>query len=198
MSQLPQSPAVTSTMMLSTTTETLNKMYPIDYSAAGVSMTASFDNSNGFSWLNEETISSLLWTLGVRYGIFRPDKENLGILRISLFSNTYFLGVNDLHDDLNLLQDFGDPYENVKKISDILQGPLAGTKGLIIDLRSNGGGLVDLATRLPQLFGAKIALPKYRLLASAGNAAYIRQFPKNEEYGTCSLIWSHHLLTYSM
>lgn len=71
----------------------------------------------------------------VTYGIFEPESTNLAVIRLASFE--------PLNSDEDAL---------VSLVRGLLINELSETKGLILDIRDNGGGLAGMANKLPQLF----------------------------------------------
>ncbi|KAJ2994606.1 hypothetical protein HDV02_001465 [Globomyces sp. JEL0801] len=91
----------------------------------------------------------------IQWGIFKKSEANLGVLRIGSFS-TYQL-----------------PEAALLMIRDIIFRNLADTNGLLIDVRQNTGGLVDLAQMLPQLFIPENVGIKARAIANPLNKKFM-------------------------
>jgi hypothetical protein len=88
----------------------------------------------------------------VSWGIFKPNAENLGVLRISGF-----------------VPDRDDAEGTVELIRRLLSNELADTKALILDIRDNGGGNGNLASSIPQFFKAGIKDNRVRALVTPVN-----------------------------
>jgi C-terminal processing protease CtpA/Prc len=72
-------------------------------------------------------------------------------------------------------------YKTIELIQDILENKLQDTDAIVIDLRSNSGGLVSFGTRLTQLFSPYSALPSYRVLPNNINRFIVDRFyPESE------------------
>lgn len=89
----------------------------------------------------------------IRFGIFDPALTNLGIIVMDSFE--------PLNNDINAL---------IILIRGLLVNELAETKGLVFDVRDNGGGLISMANNLPQLFKHQYENGKFRALISPLNA----------------------------
>lgn len=70
----------------------------------------------------------------INYGIYEPHGHNLGIIKMDSFE--------PLGNDANKV---------VLLIRSLLMNELANTKSLVFDIRSNGGGLITMASFIPQL-----------------------------------------------
>ena len=68
----------------------------------------------------------------------------------------------------------------IELVISLLQGPLSNTDGLIWDLRNNGGGYIDLAHSLIELFTPQDITPlSFRLLNTDANFHYWSKYPAN-------------------
>ncbi|KAJ3336539.1 hypothetical protein HDU91_001750, partial [Kappamyces sp. JEL0680] len=83
----------------------------------------------------------------IKWGIYKPESKNLGIIYLSAFAPT-----SSEATAATLL------------IASILENQMANVTAVLIDVRNNGGGYVDLADFLPQLFAVNINITRSRAL----------------------------------
>lgn len=86
------------------------------------------------------------------FSIYKKASKNLGIIKL----DSFVPGIGSVELFLELFKG-------------LLQGPLADTDALLIDIRGNGGGYANLADSLPQMFVADFQPPGARALVSSMN-----------------------------
>jgi C-terminal processing protease CtpA/Prc len=102
----------------------------------------------------------------ISYGIWKPESKNLGVIVMTSFQPR--------GSDTKLV---------FQVIRNLLTGPLKDTNALLWDIRNNGGGSVDMADSLPQLFQTDITPGFRRAIASPANAyIFLNSTPANDPW----------------
>jgi Peptidase family S41 len=99
----------------------------------------------------------------VSWSIYKPESHNMGVIYLSSFEPRD----NDV-DAVVLL------------IRNLMVNELKDTKSLLFDIRSNGGGIINMAQNIIQLFHMHTEIAPARALVSPINSNIFSQFSPND------------------